>query len=94
MPPPNDGVMHDMITSGSMVAASSPGFFTQEEARATEAVAAARGGVDDILKLIRADGRMPGCRLENLATHALFTSNPNETIVGFWPGGLKRLEML
>jgi hypothetical protein len=31
-----------------MAAASSPGFFTQEEARATEAVAAAaRGGVDD-----------------------------------------------
>jgi hypothetical protein len=47
MPPLNDGVMHDMITSGSMVAASSPGFFTQEEARATEAVAVARGGVDD-----------------------------------------------
>jgi hypothetical protein len=48
MPPPNDGVMHDMIMSGSMAAASSPGFFTQEEARATEAVAAAaRGGVDD-----------------------------------------------
>jgi hypothetical protein len=48
MPLPNDGVMHDMIMSGSMAAASSPGFFTQEEARATEAVAAAvRGGVDD-----------------------------------------------
>jgi hypothetical protein len=48
MPPPNDGVMHDMITSGSMSTASSLGFFTQEEARATEAVAAAaRGGVDD-----------------------------------------------
>jgi hypothetical protein len=47
MPPPNDGVMHDMSTSGSMAATSSPGFFTQEEARATEAVAvAARGGVD------------------------------------------------
>jgi hypothetical protein len=46
MPPPNDGMMHDMITSGSMAAASSPGFFTQEEARATEAVAA-RGAVDD-----------------------------------------------
>jgi hypothetical protein len=30
MPPPNDGVMHDMITSGSMAAALSPGFFTQE----------------------------------------------------------------
>jgi hypothetical protein len=48
MPPLNDGVMHDMITLGSMAAASSPGFFTQEEARATEAVAmAARGGIDD-----------------------------------------------
>jgi hypothetical protein len=46
MLPPNDGVMHDMITSGSMAAASSPGFFTQEEARATEAVVA-RGAVDD-----------------------------------------------
>jgi hypothetical protein len=41
--------MHDMITSGSMAAASRPGFFTQEEARATEAVAAAsRGGVDGL----------------------------------------------
>jgi hypothetical protein len=40
--------MHDMITSGSMAAAVNPGFFTQEEARATESVAAAsRGGVDD-----------------------------------------------
>jgi hypothetical protein len=49
MPPPNDGVMHDMITSGSMAAAANPGFFTQEEARATEAVAAAsRDGVDGI----------------------------------------------
>jgi hypothetical protein len=46
MPSPNDGVMHDMIMSGSMAAASSPGFFTQEEARATEAIAS-RGGVDD-----------------------------------------------
>jgi hypothetical protein len=46
-PLPNDGVMHDMITSGSMAAAVNPGFFTQEEARATEAVAAAsRGGND------------------------------------------------
>jgi hypothetical protein len=48
MPPSNDGVMHDMITSGSMAAAASPGFFTQEEARATEAIAAAAWvGVDD-----------------------------------------------
>jgi hypothetical protein len=47
MPPPNDSVMHDMITSGSMAAASSPGFFTQVEERATEAVAVAAGGVDD-----------------------------------------------
>jgi hypothetical protein len=49
MPPSNNGVMHDMITSGSMAAASSPGFFTQEEARATEAVAAAsRGCIDGL----------------------------------------------
>jgi hypothetical protein len=47
MPPPNDGVMHDMITSGSMAAAANPGFFTQEEERATEAVAAAPRGGDD-----------------------------------------------
>jgi hypothetical protein len=46
MPPLNDDVMHDMITSSSMAAASSLGFFTQEEARATEAVAS-RGAVDD-----------------------------------------------
>jgi hypothetical protein len=46
MPPPNDSMMHDMITSGSMAAASSPGFFTQEEARATEAVAS-RVAADD-----------------------------------------------
>jgi hypothetical protein len=49
MPPPNDNVMHEMITSGSMAAASSPGFFTQEEARAMEAFAtASRGGVDGL----------------------------------------------
>jgi hypothetical protein len=48
MSPRNDGVMHDMTTSGSMTATANPGFFTQEEARSTEAVAAAsRGGVDD-----------------------------------------------
>jgi hypothetical protein len=47
MPPPNEGVMHDMITSGSMAAAANPSFFTQEEARATEAVAAASRGGDD-----------------------------------------------
>jgi hypothetical protein len=46
MPPPNDGMMQDMITSGSMAVASSPGFFTQEEARATEAIAS-RGAIDD-----------------------------------------------
>lgn len=46
IPPPNDGVMHEMITSGSMVITSSPGFFTQEEARATEVVAS-RGAIDD-----------------------------------------------
>jgi hypothetical protein len=49
MPPPNDGVMHDMVTSGSMAAAPSPSFFTQEEARATKVVAAAsRGGLDGL----------------------------------------------
>jgi hypothetical protein len=47
MPALNDGVMHDMITSGSMAAAANPGFFTQEEARATEVVAAASRGGDD-----------------------------------------------
>jgi hypothetical protein len=44
MPSPNDGVIHDMIMSGSMVTTSSPGFFTQEETRATEAVATASTG--------------------------------------------------
>jgi hypothetical protein len=39
MLPPNDGMMHDMITSGSMAVTANPGFFTQEEARAMEAVA-------------------------------------------------------
>jgi hypothetical protein len=49
MPLPNDDVMHDMITSGSMATALSPAFFTQEEAMATEAVAAAsRGGIDGL----------------------------------------------
>jgi hypothetical protein len=49
MPPPNDGVMHDMITSGSMAAAANPGFFTQEEARVTEAIAVtSQGGNDGI----------------------------------------------
>jgi hypothetical protein len=47
IPPSNDGVMHDMITSGSMAAAANPCFFTQEEARATEAVATASRGGDD-----------------------------------------------
>jgi hypothetical protein len=47
MPPPNDGVMHDMITSVSMAAATNPGFFTQEKARATEAVTAASRGGDN-----------------------------------------------
>jgi hypothetical protein len=47
MPPPNDGVMHDMITSGSMAAAANPGFFEQEEVRAMKAVAVASRGGDD-----------------------------------------------
>jgi hypothetical protein len=46
MSPPNDGMMHDMIKSSSMATALSPGFFTQEEARAIEVVAS-RGTVDD-----------------------------------------------
>jgi hypothetical protein len=49
---------------------------------------------DDILKLIHADGRIWGADWENVATHALFTSNPNETIAGFRSGGRKQLEML
>ena len=39
MPPPGDDVMDEMITEGSMAAASSPGFFTQMEARAAASVA-------------------------------------------------------
>jgi hypothetical protein len=39
-------------------------------------------------------GECRGADWENAATHACFTSNPDETIAGFWPGGLKRLEML
>jgi hypothetical protein len=39
MPPSNEPVMNEMITS-------SPGFFTQEEARAMEAIAS-RGGIGD-----------------------------------------------
>jgi hypothetical protein len=31
---------------------------------------------------------------ENIVTHALFTSNPDETITGFQPESLKRLKML
>jgi hypothetical protein len=47
MPPPNEPVMHEMITSGSMAAAASPSF-TQEEARAAEVVAS-RGGFNSNL---------------------------------------------
>jgi hypothetical protein len=39
-------------------------------------------------------GECQGADWENIATHARFTSNPNENIAGFQPGGLKRLEML
>jgi hypothetical protein len=42
MPPPNEPVMHEMITLGSMAAAASPSF-TQEEARAVEVVASRDG---------------------------------------------------
>jgi hypothetical protein len=39
-------------------------------------------------------GERRGADWKNDATHARFTSNPNENIAGFRPGGLKRLEML
>jgi hypothetical protein len=42
-----DATMHDMITSGSMATVSSPGFFTQEEAREMEAIMATSRGGDD-----------------------------------------------
>ncbi|KAK1642354.1 hypothetical protein QYE76_060159 [Lolium multiflorum] len=51
---PNDEVMNEMIDSGSAAAAVSPGFFTQEEARATAAVAERNRWVDDV-----ADGSQP-----------------------------------
>jgi hypothetical protein len=39
-------------------------------------------------------GECRGADWENVATHALFTFNSDETIAGFWPGGRKRLDML
>jgi hypothetical protein len=39
-------------------------------------------------------GKRRGADWENIFTHARFISNPDENIVGFRPGGLKRLEML
>jgi hypothetical protein len=39
-------------------------------------------------------GERRGADWKNVATHARFTSNPDENIAGFLPGGLKRLEML
>jgi hypothetical protein len=39
-------------------------------------------------------GECRGADWKNVATHARFTSNPDENIAGFRPGGLKRLEML
>jgi hypothetical protein len=39
-------------------------------------------------------GECQGANWENVVTQALFTYNPVETIAGFRPGGLKRLEML
>jgi hypothetical protein len=39
-------------------------------------------------------GECRGGDWENVATHALFTSNPAMVSSGFRPGGLKRLEML
>jgi hypothetical protein len=40
--------MNEMIDSGSAAAAASPGFFTQEEARATAAVVARNEYVEDV----------------------------------------------
>jgi hypothetical protein len=45
---PNDEVMNEMIDSGSAAAAASPGFFTQEEARATATVAERNRWVEDV----------------------------------------------
>jgi hypothetical protein len=39
-------------------------------------------------------GECRGPDWKNVATHTRFTSNPDKNIAGFWPGGLKRLEML
>jgi hypothetical protein len=39
-------------------------------------------------------GECRGADWKNIATHARFTSNPDENSVGFRPMGLKRLEML
>jgi hypothetical protein len=39
-------------------------------------------------------GECRGSDWETIATHARFTSNPDENSVGFWPEGLQRLEML
>jgi hypothetical protein len=39
-------------------------------------------------------GECQGADWNFFATHARFPSNPDENIAKFWPGGLKRLEML
>jgi hypothetical protein len=39
-------------------------------------------------------GECRGADWKNVATHTRFTNNPDKNIVGFWPGGLKWLEML
>jgi hypothetical protein len=39
-------------------------------------------------------GESRGADWENIVTHVRFTFNPNKNIAGFWPWGLKRLEML
>jgi hypothetical protein len=38
--------------------------------------------------------RTPGDDWKKYPNHARFTSNPGENIAGFWPRGLKWLEML
>jgi hypothetical protein len=39
-------------------------------------------------------GECRGVDWKNVVTHALFIFNPDETIVRFRPGGLKRLDVL
>jgi hypothetical protein len=49
---------------------------------------------DDFLKVSALMGEYRGGDWENVATHAVFTSNPVFVSSGFQPGDLKRLEMI